>query len=441
VLNKLDLKDNNDDLINELLIKGVTAFDIRSVIDPIIESSFNKEDDIRQALTNSYDETDTTVEWGAFTGSNSNDYINEIVRRLRLIETQPIVQTTVYVSQNGIIPNQITNDETRCFASINDALNGTPSQYVKYIILPGVYNETVITTKNNCYFEMCNCVINCRVFRLNGSSNFYDFRGSVFNKTILSTTSEPIYIAGANSIILGGTFIMNIPSQTFSPYLTNSWSGCLAIDVIFKRIAPSGRMCVTLDDAIFINCSFENRVNAAVFNSNRNLFLKCIFKGYNSTGSALTGQAFGCENGNSTIIDSVLYGTVSGNPSTLLLTIKNSTIIGPDIVGINTISEGSLTNIVYLEKCQITGYNVFGAIQNGFFVRDCDLQCNQSGRIVNEPVSYTTNIGVGYKVDLVNCTLSKDHIPVITNEQRVFFYNKKVFTNLSINKKLDQINE
>jgi hypothetical protein len=312
------LSTNKDTAFPDNNNKEITAADLRTWLDEllsqvqdILDSYFNKLDELRIASTLSYDIVSTPSDWNGGTAPATQNLVNdELAERLKAFETNNLSDNIAYVATTGVDVLGELGNEGKPFATITAAWNACPSSNFIIKVLGGTYTEEVdLFGKSNFMIDLSGTTLNATGvgFRLLGCNNGF------VSKTA-NTINGNCNFGGAGSSrigVNGGNIngLLNLGEDAFVSECIIVNSGiCLTTEVSLNSQRPYITNCKIENTAsgytitaigVFNNCNIKGTQAIQVSSSSvfYSEFTNCTITGNGTTGaSTLIGNGSGVFN-------------------------------------------------------------------------------------------------------------------------------------------------
>ena len=397
--------------------KDITGAQLNEILTNIIDSGFLQLDELRTALSTSYDPA-TPANWNATIPTEVKAALDQAISRVATVEdsisTNPS-DNIAYVSDSGsdVIGEYEIGNPLKPFATFNSAINSLGNGGV-IKALGGTYNQSIasIANKNGLLIILDGCTLNGTITVSGTSQNItISLVGGTINNTNDSTT---LLIQGSNNFILEGGKVINTNTGTNSYNINGTGSNKLIKNTSFES---QYRNTSNVNDSVFDTCKF-NSLNTGLFQINNSTFYNCKIESTN-------GNGYNCSLTANTFYNCDIKGAAGiTNQVNTLGYFYNCRIEGKTLEAV-TIERAA--DELFFKDCDIIGNtdaitysgNTQRAATTNNVFQNCKIYAG-TGDVFNEPTYLGTDLG---NAQVINCTYNKSFTPA-TVPQKIFEYNK-----------------
>ena len=281
---RTDLKTLIDNYFTANGNKNITGPQVNEVLTNIIDSGFLQLDELRTALSTSYDPA-TPANWNATIPTEVKAALDQAISRVATVEdsiSSNPSDNIAYVSDSGVDLEAEVGNPLNPFASINSAINAVSTNGIVKV-LGGTYTEDISINKSDITLDIQSVTVTGKIDISNFINNVVlTCYNSVFNFTGTSPTFRQ-NTASQTVKIYGGTF------NSFGVSSTVVCIGAKFHNSKFNQVTSSGSSslpslsCSTSSQ--FYNCTItSNGNNGVLSNCENNKFYNCNIKSFSNVG-------------------------------------------------------------------------------------------------------------------------------------------------------------
>ena len=266
------LSTNKDTAFPDNNNKEITAADLRtwlnellSQIQDILDSYFNKLDELRITSTLNYDIVATPTDWNGGTAPATQNLVNdELASRTKILENSISTNPSndiAYVSDGGSDTVGLfeIGNPLKPFATIQAAIDALPNNNSTVYVLGGTYTESTglaylinMEIKNNINIILKGVTINGSIRLANCNNCFVDLSGSVVNSNL---TYGLVVVTSSNCAI-------NLEAGKINGRVDLSLSGSINGSIKGGEIISTTGSALTIGEGAFVDSVYINSISS-----------------------------------------------------------------------------------------------------------------------------------------------------------------------------------